>query len=60
MHYFVTHDTDNAFIGNAAPINEIDAQQWQFAVPTDAPHAVGEPYAQLVRVPLVAVATTAA
>jgi hypothetical protein len=59
MHFFVTHDSDNAFIGSPTPIDEIDAQQWQFAVPTAEPHAVGEPYAQVVRVPLVAVATPA-
>ena len=58
MHYFVTHDTDNAFVGSPVPVTEIDAQQWQFAVPTDAPHAVGEPYAQVVRVPLVAIVTS--
>jgi hypothetical protein len=41
-------------------VNEVDAQQWQFAVPTAAPVAVGEPFAQEVRVPLVAVATSQA
>jgi hypothetical protein len=53
VHYFATGDTDNAFLGSPVPITEIDAQQWQFPVPTDSPRAVGEPYAQLVRVPLV-------
>jgi hypothetical protein len=53
VHFFVTHDTDNGFVGSPVPIDEVDAQQWQFAVPTDAPKAVGEPYAQDVRVPLV-------
>ena len=56
IHYFATWDTDNAFVGTPVPVNETDAQQWQFAVPTDAPKAVGEPYAQEVRVPLVATA----
>lgn len=52
VHYFLTGDTDNAFTG--APVTEIDARQWQFAVPTEAPAAVGEPYANTVRAPLVA------
>jgi hypothetical protein len=54
VHFFATSDTDNAFVGTPVPVNEIDATQWQFAVPTRAPHAVGEPYAQAVRAPLVA------
>jgi hypothetical protein len=54
VHFFVTGDTDNAFVGTPVPVNELDATQWQFAVPTRAPRAVGEPYAQEVRVPLVA------
>ncbi len=50
IHYFVTHDTDNA----TAPVTttEIDGQQWQFMVPTNAPQNVAEPYANIVRVPL--------
>ena len=56
IHYFATGDTDNAFVGSPVPLNETDAQQWQFAVPTSAPTAVGEPFAQEVRVPLVAAA----
>ena len=55
IHYFFTGDTDNLFVGSPVPLTEVDAQQWQFAVPTDAPKAVGEPYAQEVRAPLVAV-----
>jgi hypothetical protein len=55
IHYFFTGDTDNLFVGSPVALTEVDAQQWQFAVPTDAPKAVGEPYAQEVRVPLVAV-----
>jgi hypothetical protein len=57
VHFFATGDTDNAFVGSPVPVDEVDAQQWQFAVPTDHAHAVGEPYAQEVRVPVVAVAT---
>ena len=50
VHYFFTSDTDNAF--SPKPVTEIDAQQWQFAVPTAAPEAVGEPYANTVRAKL--------
>jgi hypothetical protein len=50
IHYFFSSDTDNA----ASPLvlTEIDAQQWQFMVPTAAPTNVGEPYAQTVIAPL--------
>jgi hypothetical protein len=54
VHYFVTGDTDNAF--SPAKVNEIDGQQWQFAVPTAAPANVGDSYANTVKVPLVPVA----
>ena len=57
VHFFVTGDTDNAFLPSPQPINEVDAQQWQFAVPTSAPTNVGEPYSLEVRAPRVAVAT---
>ena len=54
IHYFVTHDSDNAF----SPLSstEIDARQWQYIVPTRMPHNIGEPYANNVRVPLQTVA----
>jgi len=55
IHYLLTGDSDNAFTG--ATVNEIDGRQWQFAVPTDEPHAVGERYAQAVRAPLKAIVT---
>jgi hypothetical protein len=56
IHYFVTHDSDNAFaVGK--PIDEIDGQQWQFMVPTDQPKNVGETYANVARFPLKAFAT---
>jgi hypothetical protein len=58
VHYFFTNDTDNAFVGSPVPVTEVDAQQWQFAVPTATPVAVGEGYAQDVRVPLVVTVTT--
>lgn len=52
VHFFATGDTDNAFVGTPMPVNEIDGQQWQFAVPTPAPFNVGEPYANVVRLKL--------
>jgi hypothetical protein len=55
VHYFVTHDTDNAFVGETT--TEIDARQWQFTVPTEAPANIGEPYGNVVRTPLRAAAT---
>src|SRR6185295_17985048 len=50
IHYFFSNDTDNA----ASPevLTEIDAQQWQFAVPTQQPTNVGDPHAAVVRTPL--------
>ncbi|MGB1558370.1 MAG: hypothetical protein ACPHCJ_11350, partial [Oceanococcaceae bacterium] len=51
VHYFVTHDSDNAFSPLAT--TEIDARQWQFIVPSAQPRNLGEPYANNVRVPLV-------
>jgi hypothetical protein len=47
VHFFVTHDTDNAFVGETT--DEIDATQWQFAAPTAQPTNVGEPYGNIVR-----------
>ncbi|MEA2453161.1 MAG: hypothetical protein QOG04_1871 [Actinomycetota bacterium] len=55
IHYFVTNDTDNATMPK--PTTEIDGQQWQWAVPTAGPSAVGDAYANTVKTPLVAVAT---
>jgi hypothetical protein len=50
IHYFFSGDSDNA----ASPevLTEIDAQQWQFVVPTAAPVNVGQPYANTVILPL--------
>lgn len=48
VHFFFTGDTDNAFI-TGKPTTEVDGQQWQFAVPTKAPKALGEPYANVIR-----------
>jgi hypothetical protein len=54
IHYFLTGDSDNAFLPET--VTEIDAMQWQFAVPTSAPANVGEAYGNNVRIPLLAVA----
>jgi hypothetical protein len=50
IHYFVTGDTDNA----ASPevLTEIDAQQWQFAVPAATPTNVGAAHANVIVAPL--------
>lgn len=56
IHYFVTGDTDNAMA--PVPVTEIDGQQWQWMVPTAAPANVGDAYANTVKVPLIATATS--
>jgi hypothetical protein len=56
IHFFATGDSDNLFVGSPAPLTEIDGQQWQFAVPTERPTNVGEPYANIVRAKLRVVA----
>jgi hypothetical protein len=55
VHYFVTGDSDNA----ASPevLTEVDAQQWQFTVPTPTPANVAQPYANTVILPLLTVVT---
>src|SRR6185503_10806558 len=50
IHYFFSGDSDNA--ASPAVLTEIDAQQWQFTVPTPAPTNVGQPYANTVILPL--------
>ena len=58
LHFFVTADTDNAFTG--VPLNEIDAEQWVYAVPQSAPAnlisptaaAPGQDYGLDVQAPL--------
>ena len=57
IHYFFTHDSDNAF--TPAPITEIDGQQWQFMVPSSAPKNVAAPYANTVRSRLIPVVINA-
>lgn len=54
IHYFFTHDSDNAF--TPAPLTEIDGQQWQFMVPTSTPQNIAEPYANTVRARLTPIA----
>jgi hypothetical protein len=55
IHYFVTGDSDN--LASPEVLTEIDAQQWQFMVPTSAPTNVGQAYGNNVILPLLAVAT---
>lgn len=54
IHYFFSSDTDNA----ASPevLTEIDAQQWQFTVPTAQPTNVGQAYGNVIVAPLQKVA----
>jgi hypothetical protein len=52
VHFFVTGDTDNAFVGETT--TEIDATQWQFAAPTAQPTNVGDSYGNVVRARLFA------
>ena len=51
VHYFFTGDTDNTF--SPERTTEIDGQQWQWAVPTSAPEALGDAYANTVKAPLI-------
>jgi hypothetical protein len=55
VHYFFTHDSDNAF--SPLTSTEIDGMQWQFMVPTSTPQNIAEPYANVVKAPLKAVAS---
>lgn len=52
IHYFATHDSDNAFTPTTS--TEVDGQQWQFMVPTEQPRNVGDAYANVIRTPLLA------
>jgi len=56
VHVFLTGDTDNAFV-SPAPTTGLDVTWWQLPAPTAEPVAVGEPYAQAVRLPLVGTGT---
>jgi predicted acyl esterase len=55
IHFFAPPESDNAMM--PVPVDEIDGQQWAFAVPMSAPANVGEQYANIVRVPLVRAVT---
>ena len=51
VHFFAPPESDNLM--QPVPVDEIDGQQWAFAVPTATPTNVGERYANVLRVPLV-------
>lgn len=51
VHFLAPPESDNAMM--PVPVNEIDGQQWAFAVPMREPANVGERYANIVRAPLV-------
>jgi predicted acyl esterase len=55
VHFLAPPESDNATM--PVPVNEIDGQQWAFAVPTGEPTNVGERYANVVRAPLVRAVT---
>ena len=55
IHFFATHDSDNAAV--AAPLTEIDGQQWRYSVPMSAPRNVLLEYAPNVTAPLRPVVT---
>jgi hypothetical protein len=56
IHFFATHDSDNAFVG-PVPLDEIDGQQWRYSVPMAAPANVIAGYAPNVLAPVQAVVT---
>jgi len=56
IHYFFSSDTDN--LQSPEALTEIDAQQWQFTVPTSQPTNLGEPYGNTVVAPLEAAAVS--
>ena len=56
IHFFATHDSDNAF--GPKPVDEIDGQQWRFAVPMSKPTNVVEAYGNNVSAKLVPVVQT--
>jgi hypothetical protein len=55
IHFFVTHDSDNATLG--VPVDEVDGQQWRYSVPMRAPGNVIQQYAPNVLTPLQPVVT---
>ena len=55
VHFFATQDSDNATLPKN--VDEVDGQQWRFAVPMATPTNVLLPYGANVSAKLVAVAT---
>ncbi len=55
LHYFVTGDTDNAF--GPKTVDEVDAQQWRFAIPMRSASNQLLAYGQDVQAKLVATVT---
>jgi hypothetical protein len=55
LHFFVTQDSDNLF--SPKSVDELDGQQWRFAVPMAAPQNVLLDYGKNVSAKLVATAT---
>jgi hypothetical protein len=53
IHFFVTHDSDNAF--GPKSVDEVDGQQWRFSVPMSTPHNVLNKYGLNVSAKLVPV-----
>ncbi len=50
IHFFATHDSDNAFTG--VPTTEVDGQQWRYSVPMSEPRNVLTEYGANVVAPL--------
>lgn len=55
LHFFVTGDTDNAWTPKT--VDEIDAQQWRFAIPMSSPSNQLLAYGQDVQAKLIAAVT---
>jgi len=55
IHFFATHDSDNAMLG--VPVDEVDGQQWRYAVPQRKPANVLMEYGPNVITPLVPLVT---
>jgi hypothetical protein len=58
VHFFITQDSDNTF--GPKNTDEVDGQQWRFAVPMAQPTNVLVPYGANVSTKLVATVTPAA
>jgi hypothetical protein len=51
IHMLVLPESDNAF--TPVTSTEVDGMQWQFMVPTDQPRNIADPYANIVKIPLI-------